>query len=1093
MKVITSLFLLFFVTIHAFAQDRVITGTVTAKEDGLPIPGVSVLVVGTKIGTQTGINGQFTLKVPESGKQLEFSFIGYGVQRVDVGSDKREVNVTLITNSKQLSEIVVTATGARVEKDKLGSSQSTVKGSALAESGETSVLNALSGKAAGVQIGRTGGDPGAGSYIQIRGQSTITGNLQPLFIIDGIPVSNETYASGSGGTTATDPNLDITTGTVQQSRLNDLNPDDIESMEVLKGTAAAALWGTRAANGVIIITTKKGKASPGKINVSLNSTYSIDVLNKSVPLQTAYGQGTDGLYENDYMLSWGDKIAERLGGPDNYITTGGYVILPDGSKRYPIANGVFATPHGGKNSRDVFDHATELFNNGYYLDNTLTLSGGDDKTLYYISLGNLDQQGIFKTGSDYHRKSFKINADRRFGDRLKLNTSMNYINTKSKRVQQGSNTSGIFLGGLRSSPDFDNTFYQGDYVNASGAVFPNRQITYRNSIGSEVNSTYDNPFWILNRITSTTAVNRFLGSFEAKYDAMKWMSFILRSGLDYYSDNRVDNYPVLSSSFNNGSLTLQEISELQFNTDLIGKVTRSVAKDINLTALVGLNYNNRTYENLGTTARDFIIPDAPFDLANSAAASRFPFNEQTLIRTTAIYSQLSFEIFDQLFADITGRAEQSSTFLKTFFYPSISLAWQFTKQKSFENITWLSFGKLRASYGEVGVQPKPYLSSTYYIPSIVKEGYGPALDGSAPTYGGGYMRSLVKGNPDLKPERKKEFEIGTDLRFLSDKLTLSGVYYLNKTIGAIFPVEVPATTGFSQINDNAAEIQNKGFELEIGVNKWYEKKNFSISSNLTWSTNRNKVVDLKGVKSLFLNGFAGISSKAVEGEPLGVLWGTDFNRDGNGKLILDANGFPTSAANEGVIGNPNPDWIGSFGTTFRYKNFNVKILIDHVQGGDVWNGTRGILLNFGTHKDTGNEVIAPSDLKTVDGNTISAGTAFRGAVTDFGNGPVALTQAWYNDLGGGFGPVNSQFVEKGTRTRLRELSLGYVLSGEKFMQKTKFQSIEFSISGRNLALWTNYSGIDPETNATGVTNGRGLDYFNNPSTRSYFFSVKINY
>ena len=987
-------------------------------------------------------------------------------------------------DTKQLGEVVVTALGFQVDRDKLATSQSTVKGDALTKSGETSVLNALSSKASGVQVVRSGGDPGAGSYIQIRGQSTITGNLQPLFIIDGVPLSNSTLGQG-------------TDGVVQQSRLNDLNPADIESTEILKGAAAAALWGTRAANGVVIITTKKGKASGGKLNVSLNSTYSVDVLNKSVPLQTSYGGGTRGLYAFDRRrTTWGDKIADRSGAADAFITAGAYVILPDGTKRYPIANGTAANPHGGKNSKDVFDHSEELFRNGYFLDNTLTLSGGDDKTLYYISLGNLDQTGTLVAGSDYHKKSFKINADRRFGDKVKLTSNLGFVNTKSNRAQQGSNISGIFLGGLRTSPDFDSKFYEGTYVDATGGLFPKRQISYRNPLGARENSGYDNPFWVLNRITSKAAVNRVFGSFEAKVDATPWLTLIGRTGADFYSDKRTDNFPTISTAFPGGSLTVQEISELQFNSDLIAKVTKKIATDFNFSGLVGFNFNNQDFENIGATAQGFILPDAPFDLTNSDAAARFPFNTRSTIRTTAGYSQLSFDAYDQLFLDLTGRAEQSSTFANTFFFPSASLAWQFTKLKSLQDNKALSFGKLRASYGEVGVQPGAYLRGTYYGPAVVGESYGPALDASSPTYGGGYLRSNLQGNPGIQPERKKEIELGADLRFLSDRISLSGTYYANKTSGAIFGVQVPSTTGFTSRNDNAAEIENKGIEFDLGVN-WLNRGDFSISTSANFSRYRNKVLSLKGIESFFLAGFAETSSRAVEGQPLGVLWGVDFDKDASGKLILDAKGFPTAAPSESVLADPNPDWTGGITNTFRFKQFGLSVLIDRVQGGQVWNGTKGALYTFGTAAATGVESKATSQLNQYGPNPlavpIAAGTSFRGSIADFGAGPVALTEFWYTDLGGGFGPVASQFMEDGTRTRLREIALSYSLTGAKFKQATKLQSIDFSVTGRNLALWTDYTGIDPETNLTGPSNGRGLDYFNNPSTRSFLFSIKLNY
>ncbi|WP_036678160.1 SusC/RagA family TonB-linked outer membrane protein [Daejeonella oryzae] len=1086
----TCLFLLFLIS-NSVAQDKSVTGTVRDKGDGLPIPGVSVKVKGTTTGTQTNAQGEYSLRVPAANNILQFSFLGYTSQELSIPASN-VLNVLLVTDAQQLGEVVVTALGFEAQKDKLGSTSSTVKGEKLTESGETSVLNGLASKASGVRVERSGGEPGAGTFVQIRGQSTITGNTQPLFVVDGIPVSN-TNIIGNGNS-SNSPNEDVA-GTVQQSRLSDLNADDIASMEVLKGASAAALYGTRAANGVIIITTKKGKLTDNKVNISLVSTYSVDKLNQSVPLQRSFGQGLNGLYNGTNPASWGDKIADRAGGVDAFNTSGAYVILPDGSLRYPIPNGTAANPHGGKNSQNVFDHSKELFQDGNFWDNTLSLSGGDEKTMYYTSFSNLDQNGIIREGSEYHRKNFRLNADRRFGTKVKLSTNLAYSHVNADRVQQGSNLSGIFLGGLRTAPDFNSEFFEGNYVDANGAIFPNRQISYRNPIGANTNSGYDNPFWIINKITSTTTVNRLSGSFQGDLTASNWLSFIARGGVDFWSDARYDNYPTLSAAYPGGRLVVQELSENQINADVIAKGTHRFSDLFDGTLLVGFNYNNRYYENIGSAVQNFILPDAPFDLTNSAASSRFPFNYRSTIRTAAAYAQASIGLADQLFLDLTGRSENSSTFANTFFYPSASLAWQFTKLPLFSEGEGkiLSFGKFRASYGEVGVQPDPYLTGTYFNPAVSLESYGPQLDASSPNYQGGYSRNFLQGNPDIEPERKREFELGTDLRFVNDRASLGFTYYDNKTTGAIFGIQVPGTTGFTQRNDNAAEIANKGFEVDLGAT-WVKKPNFEFSTSVVWSKNENKVTDLKGVKSFFLNGFAGNSSRAVEGEPLGVLWGVPFNRDASGNLVLDANGFPTPAVEESILGDPNPNWIGGITNTLRFKNASLSFLFDHVQGGDVWNGTKGALYFFGTHADLGSEVTANQDLRAYDGSTITSGSTFRGSIGDFGAGPVALTQAWYRDNGGGFGNAGSeQFIEDGTRTRLREVSASYLFNGSKFKTATRLSSLELSVTGRNLWLNTDYTGIDPETNLTGASNGRGLDYFNNPSTKSFLFSVKVNY
>lgn len=1078
-KTLAILILTLSVSIAGLCQTK-ISGTVK-DQSGNPVPFATVNLKGTKVTVAADANANFIINAKD-GDVLTISAVG--LQNIDVTVSGNSVSVTMVRTTATISDVIVTtALGIQRQKDKLATSESNVKGSEIIKSGETSVLQGLSGKASGVQVVRSTGDPGAGAYIQIRGQSTITGNLQPLFVVDGIPVSN----SSLGNTVAQ--------GTAQQSRISDINPNDIVSVDILKGAAAAVLYGSRAANGVVLITTKKGKASANKINISLTSTYSLDEINKSVPLQTAYGGGSGGIYGFGSRTTWGDKISERKGGKDDVNTNADYVIFPDGTKRFPISSGTADNPHGGKNSKEVYDHAKELFRNGHFFDNSISLSGGDDKTQFYASFENNDQEGILKEGSDYHRHVFNFNGQRKFGSAVTLGTNFIYSNIRSNRVQQGSNLSGIFLGGLRTSPDFDNTQYKGTYVDAAGALFPDRQVSYRNPIGKNVNSGYDNPFWIINEITSNSRVNRFLGSFEANVTATSWLSFLLRTGIDYYSDDRTDNYPVLSSVFQGGDLTIQENSEQQFNTDLLAQFKTPITSDINFDGFIGLNYNDRLAENIGADVKSFILPGAPFNLQNSAGAARTPFNSNSEFRTTAANAQLNFTAYDQLILNLTGRAERPSTVSETFYFPSASLAWLFTKLPGLQNGKVLSFGKIRGSYGEVGVEPTPYLNATYYVGAAIGEAFGPALDASSDLYGGGYIRNTLKGNPNLKPERKKEVEGGLDLRFFSDKVRLSGTYYSNKTIGALLPVQVPATTGFISQYDNAATIRNKGVELDLGIN-WYRSRNadFSISTDVNWSQNRNKVLSLNGTKQIGLSGFVGVISSAVPNYALGVFWGVGYDRDEKGSLILDDNGFPTVAPSESVLGDPNPDWTGAVNTTLTYKHFSFSFLFDHVQGGQVWNGTRGALTYFGTAASTGFEAKAGKNLTTYYGGTIDAGTTFRGAIEDFGAGPVALTQEWYQDIGGGFGTATGpQFFEDGTRTRLREISIGYSLTGENFRAKTKLQSIDFSFTGRNLVLWADYKGIDPETNLEGPSNGRGIDYFNNPSTRSYLFTIRINY
>lgn len=1100
-KLLINLLVCWLVGLTAFAQTRTVTGVITSSEDGAALPGVNVLVKGTTNGTTTNAGGRFTLdNVPPNGV-LQISFVGYENVEVQLGN-RTTLSLQLKSDVRQLGEVVVTALGLEQSRDQFGSAASQVKGTAVAKSGEATLINGLSGKASGVTIVRSSGDPGAGSYIQIRGQSTITGNLQPLIVLDGIPITNSTLGNS-------------TEGTAQQSRLNDINPEDIASVEILKGASAAAVWGTRAANGVIVITTKKGSAGQGKINVSFKSTLSMDQLYLSQPMQDKYGGGVFGLYRFTPPggLSWGDKISERTGAADAQITApnaagyAGYFQAEDGTKYYALANGTAANPHGGKNSKEVYDYRDQFFKTGYFTDNSLSISGGDPNGNFYLSLGDLNQTGIIKFNSNYRRTTARANAERRFNPYVKVGTTFGYTKTTSDRVQQGSNLSGLYLGGLRTPADFNVYPEVGTFYAPNGEIFANRQRAYRNPIGASSRSVYDNPIWTQKNVRSTTDVDRFIGKFEMTLSPVKWLDVVSRVGIDSYVDSRRDFWPAISSDSPGGALALNAIRETQTDVQVFGNVRHQITNDLNLNAIVGINLNNRIFKNTSGVARSFILADnpAPSDITNAQPTNKAPgygFSQQ---RTAAVYATANLGYRDFLFLNLTGRAESASSFGKqtarTFFYPAADLAFQFTEAlPNLKDSQTLSFGKLRLSYGEVGVQPPPYNTLTYYGSGGYGESWGPALDALA--YGnGGYAESTVLGNPAIQPERKRELEAGLDLRFLNDRFSLSGTYFQNRTQAAILSVATAPSTGFTSRTGNAAEISNKGIELDLGANI-LQGDGLKWNINANWTRYRNLVNSLSGTESLFLAGFAGTSSRAVEGYPLGVLWGGDFLRDGSGKMILDDRGFPQAAGQESVIGDPNPDFKMGIGNTFSYKGLSLYVLWDMQVGGQMWGGTRGVLSYFGRSDLTGNEATAPRDIFVYNtdndqygdvNGVIKSGATFRGNLMDFGGGPVALTESWYKDIGGGFGPVASQFIEKADWQRLREVTLSYSLKSPGFRAKTRLSSVDFSLTGRNLLIISPFVGNDPETNLTGTTNGRGLDYFNNPNTRSVLFTVKINY
>ncbi len=1099
MKKISLVLTLVLFSVATMLAQRNVTGLVS-DESGEALIGASVLVTGTSTGTVTDIDGKYSLSVPADGKSLTVSYTGYANQVVELGASN-VVDVTL-SEGVLLNTVTVNALGLTVDRDKEGTTSTTVEGGAVVKSGETGVLQGLAGKSSGVSITKNTGDPGAGAYIQIRGQSTITGNLQPLIVVDGMPMFNSSINTE-----------DNTAGVVEQSRINDINPDDIASVEVLKGAAAATVWGTRASNGVIIITTKKGKAGAKKFNVGFRSTYSLDKVSIEHDLQDRWGQGVSGNWIANNALSWGDFIDDRSGGADVVDQTGEFFTGTDGTVIYPIVE---------KNSKETYlqENRDQVFRNGNFWDNSFNISSGDEQGSFYFSMANLNQEGVIAGNSDYDRTNIRLNAERRLGDKFKVSVNTSYAKINSNRIQGGSNLQGLYLGYLRTASDVNNTNHTGVYTDADGVEYPNAHRAYRDYLGNRIGSDgfpvgpiYNNPGWTINEQENTTEVDRVTINGEAQWNPTSWLNFTLRSGVDNYTDYRFTNYP-RGSAVGIQQVEKRLITERQINTDFFVRASKSLGSKINGNILVGYNFNRRDRNNLGGLINQFILPYAPADLSNAIPSARSTFDVLTTKVIRGGYSTIGLDVDDQLFIDLSGRVDEPSTVGvltdRFVFYPSASAAWQFTQLKGLKNNNVLSFGKLRASWGQVGVEPNdPYSTNTVFIPYQVQESWGPLLDPAA--YGNGaYSPSNRAGNPELGIERKTEFEVGADLRFVENRIGLGVTYYANETVDAIFAVDVPRSTGFDDKLANAGTIENKGFELDLDAT--IIRKNdltFSLFGNFT--RNRNLVTDLQGVESIFLNGFTGSSSRAVEGQPLGTLWGGKFAVDEAGNKILDENGYPTVAAEEGVLGDPNPDFRAGLGGDLRWKGFGLNFLFETAQGQDMWYGTEGVLRYFGRSTETDAfELFTEDQMRNtvnysgadlysyyVEGSGMEPqadGTyRVRGKFEDFGGGDVFLDQEYYLDIGGGFGAVGEQFVKDASWTRLREVTLSYMLNNKAFQERTKLGNIEFSVTGRNLFIATDADGVDPDLNLTGATNGRGLDYFTNPGTRSYLFTIKVNY
>ncbi len=1058
----------------AMAQVR-ISGTVRDAQDNEAIVGATIVEEGTTNGTITDVNGNYEISV-EQNAVLVFSFVGFETVSIPVNG-RSTLDIEMSLNVQELEEIVVTALGFKEDRDNLGYANSVVDKETVTKAAESTLINSLSGKSSGVRISRNSGDPGAGAYIQIRGLSSITRDAQPLIVIDGVPISNQVRGNGAGRI-------------AQQSRLNDINPNDIENISILKGASAAALWGTQALGGVIVITTKSGKYNQG-LQISIKTSYSIDQINRKYPLQTTFGQGNNGIYNSRARDSWGDKIADREGGDDIFDTSGEYFVDQDNNVWYPVIN---------KNSKEIFDDSNfnQVFQNGHFWENNISLSAGNNNSTVFFSISDFDQQGIIRNNSNYRRTTVRLNGEHLPNEKFRINANTTFSNSSSDRIRRGASSSGLYLGLLRNPADFDISGYRGNYYSSSSASpVSERHRSYREPLGADGTPTYNNPLWTINEQENLAKVNRFINTLKFTYSPYSSIDLIARFGIDHYSEKREEFMTPGSAAgeYRTGFFSSEQAANTIFNADLIAKGSRKFGKNYHLSGLVGFNLNQKQISVNGSEISNFIqftdVNSSTRDIDNALPENRIVESTFGLERTVGLYSSITLSAFDQLFLTGTLRSETASTFGdtsdNTFLFPSTSLAWQF---QDLLNLDPLSFGKLRISYGEVGVQPGRYNTANNYVSPTFGDAYGGSL--SLGLYGnGGFVPSTSRGNPLLKPERKKEFEFGADLRFVDDKISLSGTYFNNTTEDVLMDFPIANTRGYSSIYSNAATIENNGIEADLGFNL-VRHKNFQWDVNLIYTIIRNEVSDLAGVESLDLGGLSAVNSRAVEGQPLGVLWGSRTLRDENGNIVFDANGFPVQDELEGVIGNPNPDWQGSFGTTVTWRGISLSALFETFQGADIYAGTKSVLYDLGRWKDSEIETTSTQNLLDYNGNVIPLGTTFRGVIHDFGAGPVALTEPWYLGDGGFFSNGNDElYVEDGSWTRLRELVISYTIDNP-LIQKMGIRSVDISATGRNLLLWTEFEGNDPDTNLNGVSAARGIDYFNNPSTKSYVFTLILN-
>ena len=1065
---ITTLFL--FSSLVLFGQGGI--SGVVLDENGGPLPGANVIIENTSTGVSTDFDGNFTINA-NSGQVLVISYIGYTSEYITIGNQD-SITVSLQLDN-ELEEVVVTALGFAAVRDQQGSTSSVIATDDVIRSAEPTVVNALSGKASGVRITRSNGDPGAGSTIRIRGANTIDGSIQPLIIVDGVPMDNTT--SYAGGNNITGSNGGVTQG----SRLNDINPNDIESVQVLKGASAGALYGSKAANGVVVITTKKG--SRGEAKITFKSSYSFDEISERIEMQDTWGQGRSGVFGTNRAESWGDWIPGRSGSMDTY-KSGAFFTAENGTVYKAIDD---------KNSTQTYldENFDSVFGTGHALQNDLTISGGGDNSTYFFSLGHLDQDGMIKNAT-YERTNARLNYEAKLNDKITLSSKMAYTFTKSNRIQQSSNVSGLMLGLLRTPPDFDGRDYKGTYTSSGGTEYVNRGRSYRKPIGQSSNQSYTNPLWTVNEQTSLTKVNRITVTPQLTIKPTNWFSIITRGNVDVADDKRTYFFPVGdASSRANGQFQEDVIDIRNSSLDIIGKANFDLADNINLTATAGWSYNDRKYNRISGNITGFLVNSSKQTTAlnTSSEASSFD-NYRSFRRSNRGYGVLNLDVANELFLNVSGALESASTIDGSFFYPAADVAWVVTESAIQSDA--ISFAKLRGSWGQVGVQPSAHKFETLAEGGFGYSTYSDPLDSNL--FGGGFRLDNNLGNPNLEPEIKTEWEIGADLRFLDDRMSLSFTYYDNIIEGILLDVTLSPSSGYATQYGNYGEMTNIGMEIDWGYDI-IDEADFGLSTAINWSRNDNEVTDLYGTETINLSPGASVSSRAIVGHPLGTLYGTGSKTNPDGSLDLNSNGFPQITSSPIVLGDPNPDWRAGVSMNMRYKKWRLNAVLEHSHGGEFSPRTLWVLNRFGTTAETANRLTLDQPLVNYRGNTIAAGTTVRGNIKDFGGGPVLLDENWYRTgIGGGFGDNQAYnfSIADATWTKLRDLSLSYIWDDSR-IKSLGLSDVILTFTGRDLININEVDGIDPEINTKGVSVAQGVEYFTNPQTKGFLFSLTINY
>jgi TonB-linked SusC/RagA family outer membrane protein len=1061
MKRITCLLvcLLLFGFMATFAQNVQIRGTVTSSEDGSPLPGAYVTVKGTNTGTATDIDGRFQLSVPADAT-LVFSSIGYSAKEVVVGGQS-VIDVVLDEAITQVDEVVVTAIGIQRTTKSLGYSVSTVGADKANVKSEPDLLKALQGKVPGMDIKVSQGAPGSATKINIRGNSSFYGENQPLIVVDGVPYGNEQITTSN--------QLDGNGG-AYSSGLSTLDPNSIESVSVLKGSAAAALYGSRAANGVLLIKTKSGTSGQSRrgLEVSYSTSYSWETIANLPEYQNTYGNGSDFTYANANG-SWGPRFDSRDSIPvwPTYLNVFPELFSSTGQVEYK------AQP----------DNVKSLFKTGKIFENSLTVAGGDEKNSFSATASSLNQDGYIPNSS-FDRYSISVGGSSKLTNGLNVGGNIAYSKTDQ-------------LGGF-----FGENQYDGAASSFARNLFLGRtwdmSLPYEDpATGYPVStnpSQYDHPLWSFKHNTVSTVTDRTVAGLNLAYNVTSWLNLSYQIGYNNFSLSRQEVTDIGSrAAAGLGQIIEDSYRKSIIESNFLVTLAHSLGQNFSLKAVLGHGVFQGTAERqayLGST----IISPGIYDIDNTQDVVTLTPGDYERKRLWSLFGDFELGFKNWLFLNLVGRNDWSSTLPKenrSYFYPAVSTSIIFTDALGIQSNV-LNFGKIRASFAQVGNDTEPYkLRNTYEL--------------GDPFLGKPTITTPETGmNPNLEPEMSREVELGTDLQFFNSRIGIDLTWYNKVSSNMIAEVPIPASSGFNYAYMNFGKMRNRGVELGLNLVPVQLSNGFRWDIYTSFTKNNNEVLKLmKGVDRLAvenLNLNDGLTPVIEPGYAYGTFRGNYAIRDASGAFIINPlTGFPFLSLDDKIIGNPNPDYLLGITNTFTFKGITVSALFDYKKGGDIYCVTVPLLLGRGVTKDTEDRehsVIIPGVYGDYQGNVF----------TDASGNPVEnRTAISVNDLyfyGGGNETtfaINSaaEFqIYDGTVYRLRELSVGFNLP-KKWIEKIKFGNVNISAVGRNLWYFApnmpEYTNFDPEINNFGATNLQGLEFSCAPTSRRIGINLKVTF